>query len=74
MSAVQAFAALTALLLAFLMPLPGRLGVFETSQVFLLGKFGFSAATALSLVLLIRGRVIFIGGVGILLTGRGFTK
>jgi uncharacterized protein (TIRG00374 family) len=60
--------------MSLLMPLPGGLGAFEASQVFVLGKFGFSAAIALSLALLIRGRDIFIGGVGLLLAGRGVTK
>ena len=57
--------------MSLLMPLPGGLGAFEASQVFVLGKFGFSAATALSLTLLIRARDIFIGGLGVLLAGRG---
>lgn len=60
--------------MSLLMPLPGGLGAFEASQVFVLGKFGFSAATALSLALLIRGRDIFIGGMGILFAGRGVAK
>jgi glycosyltransferase 2 family protein len=60
--------------MSLLMPLPGGLGAFEASQVFVLGKFGFSAAIALSLAFLIRGRDIFIGGVGILLAGHGVTK
>jgi len=54
--------------------LPGGLGALEASQVFTLGKFGFSAATALSLTLLIRGRDMFIGGIGLLLAGRGVAK
>ena len=57
--------------MSLLMPLPGGLGAFEASQVFALGKFGYSAAVALSLALLIRGRDIFIGGIGILFAGRG---
>ena len=57
--------------ISLLMPLPGGLGAFEASQVFALGKFGISAAVALSLTLLIRGRDIFIGGIGILFAGRG---
>jgi uncharacterized protein (TIRG00374 family) len=60
--------------MSLLMPLPGGLGAFEASQVFVLGKFEISAAVALSLALLIRGRDIFIGGVGIFLAGRGITK
>jgi hypothetical protein len=38
--ALQVFAALTALQLAFLMPLPGGLGALEASRVFALGVFG----------------------------------
>ena len=57
--------------MSLLMPLPGGLGAFEASQVFAFGKFGYSAAVALSLTLLIRGRDIFIGGIGLLIAGRG---
>jgi uncharacterized membrane protein YbhN (UPF0104 family) len=60
--------------MSLLMPLPGGLGAFEASQVFALGQFGISAAVALSVALLIRGRDIFIGGVGVILAGRGVTK
>jgi len=60
--------------ISLLMPLPGGLGALEASQVFTLGKFGFSAATALSLTLLIRGRDMFIGGIGLLLAGHGVTR
>lgn len=60
--------------ISLLMPLPGGLGALEASQVFTLGKFGFSAATALSLTLLIRGRDMFIGGIGLLFAGHGVTK
>jgi uncharacterized protein (TIRG00374 family) len=59
---------------SLLMPLPGGLGALEASQVFTLGKFGFSAATALSLTLLIRGRDMFIGGIGLLLAGHNATS
>jgi glycosyltransferase 2 family protein len=60
--------------ISLLMPLPGGLGALEASQVFTLGKFGFSAATALSLTLLMRGRDILIGGLGLLLAGTGGTR
>jgi len=60
--------------ISLLMPLPGGLGALEASQVFTLGKFGFSAATALSLTLLMRGRDIFIGGLGLILAGRRFGR
>ncbi len=55
--------------LAFLMPLPGGLGALEASQVSVLGLFGISTAAAVSVVLLIRGRDLFIGGLGLLLAG-----
>ena len=60
--------------LAFLMPLPGGLGALEASQVFALGSFGISAAVALGVALLIRGRDLLIGGIGLSLVGRGWGK
>jgi uncharacterized protein (TIRG00374 family) len=60
--------------LSLLMPLPGGLGAMEASQVFILGKFGYSAATALSLALLQRGRDILVGGIGLLLASRDITN
>jgi hypothetical protein len=60
--------------ISLLMPLPGGLGALEASQVFTLGKFGFSAAIALSLTLLMRGRDLLIGGLGLLLAGMGVTR
>jgi uncharacterized protein (TIRG00374 family) len=57
--------------LAFLMPLPGGLGALEASQVFILGTFAISNAAAISMILLMRGRDLLIGGLGLLLTGTG---
>ena len=57
--------------ISLVMPLPGGLGAREASQVFTLGKFGFSAAVALSLTLVMRGRDMLIGGLGLLLAGSG---
>jgi glycosyltransferase 2 family protein len=71
---LQIFAALTAMQVAFLMPLPGGLGALEASQVFALGAFGQSASAAISLTLLMRARDILNGGVGLLLAGRGVGK
>jgi len=71
---IQILAALTAMQIAFLMPLPGGLGALEASQVFALGAFGQPASAAISLTLLIRGRDILNGGVGLLLAGRGSRK
>jgi len=73
-NAIQVFAALTAMQVAFLMPLPGGLGALEASQVFALGTFGQSASVAISLTLLMRGRDILNGGLGLLLAGRGVNK
>ncbi len=66
---VQILAALTALQLAFLMPLPGGLGALEASQVFALGAFGQPASVAIGLTLLQRARDILNGGLGLLLAG-----
>jgi len=71
---IQVFAALTAMQIAFLMPLPGGLGALEASQVFTLGAFGQPASAAISLTLLMRARDILNGGLGLLLAGRGFKK
>jgi glycosyltransferase 2 family protein len=60
--------------LSFLVPLPGGLGALEASQVFALGAFGVSAATAISVTLLMRARDLLIGGLGLLLAGQGITK
>lgn len=70
----QAIAAWTAGWLAFLVPLPGGLGALEASQVFALGAFGISAASAISVALLIRARDLLIGGLGLILAGRGAGK
>jgi uncharacterized protein (TIRG00374 family) len=66
----EALAALTASLLAFLIPLPGGLGALEASQVLALGAFGYPAAVAISLTLLMRARDLLNAGLGILLAGR----
>jgi len=63
----------TASWLAFLMPLPGGLGALESSQVFTLGIFGIPAALALSVVLLMRARDLLVGGLGLVLAGRGLS-
>ena len=71
---VQIFAALTAMQMAFLIPLPGGLGALEASQVFALGAFGQPASAAIGLTLLMRARDILNGGIGLLLAGRGIAK
>lgn len=69
LNAVQIFAALTFMQIAFLMPLPGGLGALEASQVFALSAFGQPAAVAISLTLLMRARDLLNGGIGLLLAG-----
>ena len=70
----QTIAAWTAGWLSFLAPLPGGLGALEASQVFVLGAFGISAASAISVTLLMRARDLLIGGLGLILAGRGVGK
>jgi uncharacterized protein (TIRG00374 family) len=70
----QTVAAWTAGWLALLAPLPGGLGALEASEVFALGAFGVSAALALGVALVMRGRDILIGGVGLLLASRVIEK
>ena len=70
----QTSAAWTAGWLAFLVPLPGGLGALEASQVFALGAFGISAASAIGVTLLIRARDLLIGGLGLLIASRGVDK
>ena len=60
--------------ISLVMPLPGGLGALEASQVFTLGMYGFSAAAALSLTLVMRGRDMLIGGLGLLLAGTGWNR
>ncbi|HEY9151880.1 MAG TPA: lysylphosphatidylglycerol synthase transmembrane domain-containing protein, partial [Anaerolineales bacterium] len=66
----QTVAAWTAGWLSFLVPLPGGLGALEASQVFALGFFGISAASAISMALVMRARDLVIGGLGLFLASR----
>ncbi len=62
----QAVAAQTAAMVAFLFPLPAGLGALEASQVMLLTALGFAPSIGLSLSVLMRGRDITLGGLGLL--------
>jgi glycosyltransferase 2 family protein len=66
----QTVAAWTAGWLALLAPLPGGLGALEASEVFALGIFGVSAASAIGVTLVMRGRDLLIGGLGLLIAGK----
>ena len=65
----QTLAALTAAQFAFLMPLPGGLGVLEASQVYVMTAYGYSAAIGIGISLLMRTRDILNGGLGLFLAG-----
>ncbi|CAG0965666.1 hypothetical protein ANAEL_00888 [Anaerolineales bacterium] len=67
----QTIAAWTGGWLAFLVPVPGGVGAFEASQVFVLGEFGVSAVSAIGITLLVRAQDLLLGGVGLLIAGRG---
>jgi uncharacterized membrane protein YbhN (UPF0104 family) len=70
LNAWQVLTALTFSWLAYLSPVTAGLGALEAGQVFALGAMGYSAGTAISLVLLMRARDIFNGGLGLLIGGR----
>jgi uncharacterized membrane protein YbhN (UPF0104 family) len=70
----QTIATWTAGWLSLLAPLPGGLGALEASQVFALGVFGVPAALAISVTLVMRGRDLLIGGLGLLLASRALEK
>lgn len=74
LSSWQTVAAWTAGWLSLLVPLPGGLGALEASEVFALGMFGVPAALALGVTLVMRGRDLFIGGLGLLLASRVLEK
>ncbi|HRQ38935.1 MAG TPA: lysylphosphatidylglycerol synthase transmembrane domain-containing protein [Chloroflexota bacterium] len=65
LSPVQIIVAITAMRLAYLLPLPGGLGSLEASQVFALSLMGADPAIGLSASLLIRGRDVLLGLVGL---------
>ena len=70
----QTVSAWTAGWLALLVPLPGGLGALEASEVFALGAFGVSATLAIGVTLVMRGRDVLIGGLGLLFASRVLEK
>jgi uncharacterized protein (TIRG00374 family) len=65
LTGVQVISLLTAARIAFLLPSPGGLGTLEASQVLVMGAFGLSPILAISTSLLIRGRDIALGSLGL---------
>jgi glycosyltransferase 2 family protein len=70
LTGLQAMAGLTLVQLAFMLPLPAGLGALEASQVFIFGAMGFPPAAGLTMSLLMRGRDILLGGLGLLRAGK----
>jgi uncharacterized membrane protein YbhN (UPF0104 family) len=66
----QSLAGLTAMLVAFLLPLPGGLGALEASQAYALTSMGYTPAIGISLALLVRARDLLNGGLGLLFAGK----
>jgi uncharacterized protein (TIRG00374 family) len=69
----QVLAALTALQLAFMLPMPAGLGTMELGQVLVMRAMGLPDAFGISLSLLMRGRDLFNGGIGLLIAGGAFS-
>lgn len=65
LSFVQLVTALTAARIAILLLLPGSIGVLEASQAFAFGAMGLNPAIGISASLLIRGRDIILGAIGL---------
>lgn len=70
---LEAIAALTAARFAYLLPLPGGLGVLEASQMFAAAALGDDPAAGAALALLIRGRDVVTALVGLWL-GKRYTR
>jgi uncharacterized membrane protein YbhN (UPF0104 family) len=56
---------LTAARIAFMLPSPGGLGTLEASQVLMFEVLGFNPALGISISLLVRGRDLLLGGLGL---------
>jgi hypothetical protein len=66
---VMVLIALTAARIAFLLPMPGGLGMLEAGQVMAMGLIGVNPALGVSLSLIIRLRDVILGGLGLWLGG-----
>lgn len=68
----QLLSVLTALQLAFMIPVPAGLGTMEFAQIFVIQTFGYSYALGISLSLLMRARDLLNGVIGLLIAGGSF--
>ena len=64
-SALQVIMVLTAVRIAFLLPSPGGLGAVEAAQVMALTQLGLDPAIGLSTSVLLHGRDVFLGLIGL---------
>jgi hypothetical protein len=65
LEAYQVISLLTAARVAFMLPSPGGLGTLEASQVLMFEALGFNPALGISISLLVRGRDLLLGGIGL---------
>ena len=65
LTAVQLITALTAMRVAYLLPLPGGLGAMEASQMLALNALGLNGAVGVSASLLIRLRDVLLASLGL---------
>jgi len=65
LEAYQVISLLTAARIAFMLPSPGGLGTLEASQVLMFEVLGFNPALGISISLLVRGRDLLLGGIGL---------
>ncbi len=65
LEAYQVISLLTAARIAFMLPSPGGLGTLEASQVLMFEALGFNPALGISISLLVRGRDLLLGGIGL---------
>ena len=70
----EALAALLAMRLAILLPLPAGLGALEASLVMAMELLGVGAAAGISLALLIRARDVLLGLIGLALGGASLLR
>jgi uncharacterized protein (TIRG00374 family) len=67
---LHTFVVMTAARLAFLAPTPGGLGALEAALVLAVAALGFPPAAGFSLALLIRGRDLLVGLIGLIAVGQ----
>ncbi len=72
LSLAQVIMVLMAARVAYLLPMPAGIGTFETSMIIAFSWLHFDPAVGVALTLLIRGRDLFLGSLGLWLGGTVF--